>query len=140
MYDRIYSLAKASDMSDAVYCGVRGAILEMNLRLTGDSSSDMRHGAPTPPDGWRSGFAGGKISLIETGVSLCQAPEWSLEDRGIPKLVVQDPTLHREAMQGRAKWRKEHHRLDHAFHQPLVVMQEEPFRRREMALAERIRR
>ncbi|KAF4978665.1 hypothetical protein FZEAL_4983 [Fusarium zealandicum] len=96
-YDRIYCLAKASDMSDTVYCGLRGAILEMNLHLTEDAAQNQGQAQRTVPKGWQMGRPGGKISLIETGVSLCQAKEWSLDSRGVPELIVQQPQPQRKA-------------------------------------------
>ncbi|KAF7553722.1 hypothetical protein G7046_g7021 [Stylonectria norvegica] len=55
-YDRIYSLSKASDASSSIYCGLRGAILEMNLRLTGDDDADfLDQTQRTAPPGWRMG-------------------------------------------------------------------------------------
>ncbi|KAJ4005258.1 hypothetical protein NW752_011219 [Fusarium irregulare] len=110
-YDRIYCLAKASDLSDTVYCGLRGAILEMNLHLTDDAKYDSGH--RTVPTGWSMGRPGGKISLIETGVSLCQAKEWSLENRGVPELIVQQP---RPQKQTELSDQVKRHRLDYAFH------------------------
>ncbi|KAG8671293.1 hypothetical protein FPOAC1_004537 [Fusarium poae] len=110
-YDRIYCLAKSSDLSDTVYCGLRGAILEMNLHLTDDAKYDP--GQRSVPTGWTMGRPGGKISLIETGVSLCQAKEWSLENRGVPELIVQQP---RPQKQTESSDQVKRHRLDYAFH------------------------
>jgi hypothetical protein len=110
--DRIYCLAKASDLSETVYCGLRGAILEMNLHLTSDAAYD--EGPRTTPAGWRMGRPGGKISLIETGVSLCQAKEWSLDSRGVPELIVQRPQP--QAQQTGSPDQMKRHRLDSAFH------------------------
>ncbi|KAF4945599.1 hypothetical protein FSARC_14403 [Fusarium sarcochroum] len=110
-YDRIYCLTKASDLSDTVYCGLRGAILEMNLHLTDDAGHNP--GQRTVPGGWNMGRPGGKVSLIETGVSLCQAKEWSLENRGVPELIVQQPKPQRQT--GLSDQMKRH-RLDYAFH------------------------
>lgn len=111
--DRIYCLAKASDLSDTVYCGLRGAILEVNLHLTSDAASHDDQGPRTTPAGWRMGRPGGKISLIETGVSLCQAREWSLDSRGVPELIVQGPP---QKSQGQTTDQMKRHRLDSAFH------------------------
>lgn len=61
------------------------------------------------------GRPGGKISLIETGVSLCQAKEWSLENRGVPELIVQQP---RPQKQTELSDQVKRHRLDYAFHKP----------------------
>ncbi|KAM0439904.1 hypothetical protein ACHAPT_001002 [Fusarium lateritium] len=115
-YDRIYCLAKASDLSDTVYCGLRGAILEMNLHLTSDGATHDNRPRTTPA-GWRMGRPGGKISLIETGVSLCQAKEWSLDSRGVPELIVQRPHPYGQQQQGGASVDQvKRHRLDSAFH------------------------
>ncbi|KAF4421703.1 hypothetical protein FACUT_10921 [Fusarium acutatum] len=110
-YDRIYCLAKASDLSDTIYCGVRGAILEMNLHL----AEDMVHNynQRTTPKYWSMGRPGGKISLIETGVSLTQTKEWSLDNRGVPELVVQQP---RPRKRIELSDEEKRHRLDYAFH------------------------
>ncbi|KAF5542733.1 hypothetical protein FNAPI_9897 [Fusarium napiforme] len=110
-YDRIYCLAKASDLSDTIYCGVRGAILEMNLHLTEDMghNNDQR----TTPTDWSMGRPGGKISLIETGVSLTQTKEWSLDNRGVPELIVQQPRPRKRIELSDDEKR---HRLDYAFH------------------------
>ncbi|KAF5563515.1 hypothetical protein FPHYL_5150 [Fusarium phyllophilum] len=110
-YDRIYCLAKASDLSDTIYCGVRGAILEMNLHLTEDMVHN--HNQRTTPTDWSMGRPGGKISLIETGVSLTQTKEWSLDNRGVPELIVQQPRPRKRIeLSGEEK----RHRLDYAFH------------------------
>ncbi|KAG4270904.1 hypothetical protein FPRO06_08393 [Fusarium proliferatum] len=110
-YDRIYCLAKASDLSDTIYCGVRGAILEMNLHLTEDMVHN--HNQRTTPTDWSMGRPGGKISLIETGVSLTQTKEWSLDNRGVPELVVQQP---RPRKRIELSDEEKRHRLDYAFH------------------------
>ncbi|KAF4452611.1 hypothetical protein F53441_4550 [Fusarium austroafricanum] len=112
-YDRIYCLAKASDLSDTIYCGLRGAILEMNLHLTDDVGHDP--GQRTVPTGWSMGRPGGKISLIETGVSLSQTKEWSLDNRGVPDLIVQQPQPQPQRNAGSSDQAKRH-RLDYAFH------------------------
>jgi hypothetical protein len=112
-YDRIYCLTKASDLSDTIYCGVRGAILEMNLHLTEDTVNN--HNQRTTPTDWSMGRPGGKISLIETGVSLTQTKEWSLDNRGVPDLVVQQPRPRRRIELSDEEKR---HRLDYAFHRP----------------------
>ncbi|KAF5639039.1 uncharacterized protein FTJAE_5013 [Fusarium tjaetaba] len=110
-YDRIYCLAKASDLSDTIYCGVRGAILEMNLHLTEDMVHN--HNQRTTPTDWSMGRPGGKISLIETGVSLTQTKEWSLDNRGVPELIVQQPRPRKRIELSDDEKR---HRLDYAFH------------------------
>ncbi|KAF5242250.1 hypothetical protein FANTH_8764 [Fusarium anthophilum] len=110
-YDRIYCLAKASDLSDTIYCGVRGAILEMNLHLTEDMVHN--HNQRTTPTDWSMGRPGGKISLIETGVSLTQTKEWSLDNRGVPELVVQQP---RPRKRIELSDEEKRYRLDYAFH------------------------
>lgn len=112
-YDRIYCLAKSSDLSDTIYCGVRGAILEMNLHLTEDTVHN--HSQRTTPTDWSMGRPGGKISLIETGVSLTQTKEWSLDNRGVPELVVQQP---RPRKRIELSDEEKRHRLDYAFHRP----------------------
>ncbi|KAF4338290.1 hypothetical protein FBEOM_7824 [Fusarium beomiforme] len=110
-YDRIYCLTKASDLSGTIYCGVRGAILEMNLHLTEDAV--QQHDQRSVPTGWSMGRPGGKISLIETGVSHTQTKEWSLDNRGVPDLIVQQPQPQRPiVLSDQAK----RHRLDYAFH------------------------
>ncbi|KAM5375846.1 hypothetical protein ACJZ2D_005768 [Fusarium nematophilum] len=115
-YDRIYCLTKSSDLSDTVYCGLRGAILEMNLHLTEDPpNSNNQDQQRTVPEGWRMGRPGGKVSLIETGVSLCQAREWSLESQGVPELIIQQPKP--QGYAGSPDQVKRH-RLDSAFHRP----------------------
>ncbi|KAI7761171.1 hypothetical protein LZL87_001986 [Fusarium oxysporum] len=112
-YDRIYCLAKSSDLSDTIYCGVRGAILEMNLHLTEDTVHN--HSQRTTPTDWSMGRPGGKISLIETGVSLTQTKEWSLDNRGVPELVVQQP---RPRKRIELSDEEKRHRLDYAFQRP----------------------
>lgn len=86
-YDRVHALAKASDLSDTLYCGMRGAVVEMRLRLAEDvGQDDMTR--PAPP-GWRAGAPRGKIALAETGVSLCREDEWVQENQGVPTLLHQ---------------------------------------------------
>ncbi|KPM37389.1 hypothetical protein AK830_g9178 [Neonectria ditissima] len=112
-YDRVYCLTKASDLSDTIYCGVRGAVLEMNMHLTEDLASAQTE--RTTPAGWRMGRPGGKISLIETGTSLCQAKQWAFESRGVPELIIQQPKpLSYASTPEQAQW----HRRDLAFHSP----------------------
>ncbi|KAH6982154.1 hypothetical protein BKA56DRAFT_672912 [Ilyonectria sp. MPI-CAGE-AT-0026] len=112
-YDRIYCLRKTSDLSDTIYCGVRGAILEMNLRLTEDASSARPE--QKAPAGWRMGPPAGKISLIETGDNLIQAREWALQNRGVPELIMQQPKPQSYASSAEQARRN---RLDSAFHRP----------------------
>jgi hypothetical protein len=97
-------------------------MLEMNLHLTDDAAH--KPSQRTVPTGWSMGRPGGKISLIETGVSLCQAKEWHLENRGVPELIVQQPQPQR--------WtgsldQVKRHRLDNAFHKPQDFDQAQAF-------------
>ncbi|CAM1501994.1 Fc.00g039780.m01.CDS01 [Cosmosporella sp. VM-42] len=124
-YDRIYCLSKASDMSSSVYCGLRGAFLEMNLVLTekefiGGKGPDQV--LEPVPSGWRMGRPGGKISLIETGVSLCQSEDWSVESRAVPTLIAQRPG---PPSRLKPMYPLECHRLDSAF----LLLEEEPAQR-----------
>lgn len=101
-YDRVHALAKASDLSDTFYCGLRGAVTEMSLRLGEDvTDEDLTRSAPP---GWRAGVPRGKIALAETGISLCRQDEWVQEDHGVPDLrrqTRQKPTSGRLRHRGR---------------------------------------
>ncbi|KAF7545443.1 hypothetical protein G7Z17_g9169 [Cylindrodendrum hubeiense] len=113
-YDRIYCLSKTSNLSDTIYCGVRGAILEMNLQLTDDARPSRTK--RTVPAGWRMGRPGGKISLIETGDNLIQIKEWAPLNRGgVPELIMQQPKPQSYASSPDQARRN---RLDSAFHRP----------------------
>lgn len=98
-YDRVYSLAKASDMSDTFYCGLQGNVAEVKLRLSEDvveqhhpqqQQQQRQHKDKTPkrpaPPGWRVNDGGqrGTAALVETGVSLCREDEWAIEEQGVP--------------------------------------------------------
>ncbi|XP_044719163.1 F-box domain, cyclin-like protein [Hirsutella rhossiliensis] len=48
--DRVFSLAKASDLSDSFYCGLRGAIVEATPILAEDVHSEAAK--PPAPPGW----------------------------------------------------------------------------------------
>ncbi|KAH7157815.1 hypothetical protein B0J13DRAFT_181388 [Dactylonectria estremocensis] len=113
-YDRIYCLSKSSDLSDTVYCGVRGAILEMNLRLTKDAGPAQRE--DTAPAGWHTERPKFKVSLIETGCSLVQGKERDCGNRTVPELIMQLPNILPKyaSLLGEAG----RHRLDVAFHRP----------------------
>ncbi|KAH7175889.1 hypothetical protein EDB81DRAFT_27851 [Dactylonectria macrodidyma] len=112
-YDRIYCLSKSSDLSDTVYCGVRGAVLEMNLRLTEDTG--FARSDSTAPAGWRMGRPGGKVSLIETGCSLVRGRERDCGNRTVPELIMQQPKPQSYA----SSWEQaRRNRLDTAFHRP----------------------
>lgn len=112
-YDRIYCLAKASDLSDTIYCGLRGAVMEMNLHLTNNVAPS--HPERAVPPGWKMGRPGGKVSLIETGVSLCQSRSWSRNSHVVPELIVQQPQP--QARLTTTDGTKQH-RLDMAFQRP----------------------
>ena len=84
-HDRVYAMAKASDMSDTFYCGLQGTVVEIKLKLTEDvEEQDLQR--PAPP-GWRtSGSRKSAAALIETGVSLCREGEWTMEAQGVPPI------------------------------------------------------
>lgn len=113
-YDRIYCLSKASDVSNTIYCGLRGAFMEMNIQLTTDINHE--HAPPTVPNGWKMGRPGGKVSLIETGIGLCRASDLfdgsSVSNLGVPDLIVQHPRPRKKSLQENQLQR---HRLDYAF-------------------------
>ena len=113
VYDRIYCLSKASDISNTIYCGLRGAFMEMNIQLTTDINHD--HVSPTVPQGWKIGRPG-KVSLIETGVSLCQShrgsEDSSWSNLGVPELIVQNPLPRKKSL---PQEQLKRHRLDYAF-------------------------
>lgn len=111
MYDRIYCLSKASDISNTIYCGLRGAFMEMNMQLTTDI--DRAQASPTLPPGWSTGRPGGRVSLIETGSSLCQSSGWSTEIQSVPELIVQEPRRKSVSQEQVVR-----HRLDYAFSKP----------------------
>lgn len=75
--DRVVSLAKASDLSDYFYCGLRGAMVEARAALTGDAHRETAR--PHPPPRWTvqdKERASRQVALLETGTSLCRGSGW----------------------------------------------------------------
>ncbi|CEJ91067.1 hypothetical protein VHEMI06806 [[Torrubiella] hemipterigena] len=106
-YDRCFSLAKSSDVTGTFYAGFCGAVMEITPALARDVSKDKEpyHRAPK---GWTSGHPRSRVSLIETGVSLCSTPEWALEENSVPAPLYSDPA----AYTGARADSEEHMRLD----------------------------
>ena len=76
MYDRVYSLAKASDLSSSFYCGLRGTVMEMNLTLAEHVTPKSVERAV--PSGWQ--------------VEHVTLPSWEAE-RPRPKVSLQEPGI-----------------------------------------------
>lgn len=87
--------------------------MEMNIQLTTDI--DRARTPQTLPQGWSTGRPGGKISLIETGNSLCQADRWTTETQVVPELIVQEPWPRTKLIPEEVMRR---HRLDYALSRP----------------------
>ncbi|RDA91250.1 hypothetical protein CP533_0642 [Ophiocordyceps camponoti-saundersi (nom. inval.)] len=73
-HDRVASLAKASDLSDTFYCGLRGAMVEVALHGDMDVNGRPLCAYPrSPPKGCvAKANEGGirRVSLLETGIGL----------------------------------------------------------------------
>ncbi|KAH6894255.1 hypothetical protein B0T10DRAFT_558405 [Thelonectria olida] len=107
-YDNIFSLTKASDLSESFYCGVGGGILEMNWRLHQDVPSYPR---PSAPEGWYPDtfLDENKLALLETGVGLCES--YDEDNLGTSAM----PTVHIQRRRGALLPRDRYHRLDASF-------------------------
>lgn len=76
--DRVFSLAKASDLSGSFYCGMRGAIVEATSILAEDILPKLAARPPAPP-GWVARDdeqAPRRMALLETGTSRCDRDWW----------------------------------------------------------------
>ena len=90
-WDGVTSLAKASDVSDTFYVGVRGAVVENTLRLTEDVDVEGLKATSAPP-GWEMEHRRLRAALIETGVSLCSSKEWLFtQESTVPQIMCQKP-------------------------------------------------
>jgi hypothetical protein len=87
-FERVFSLTKASDVSNSFFCGLQGSIVEMNLKLAEDAtgSDGMMRDAPT---GWRVEAPLNRVAVVESGVSLVRENEWFQHDTGYPELYYQ---------------------------------------------------
>lgn len=106
-YDRCFSLAKSSDITGTFYAGFCGAVMEITPALARDVSK-QKEPYHRPPKGWASGHPRSRVSLIETGVSLCSTSEWALEENSVPAPLYSDPA----AYEGARADLEEHMRLD----------------------------
>ncbi|POR31501.1 Uncharacterized protein TPAR_08300 [Tolypocladium paradoxum] len=73
----VFSLAKASDLSGSLYCGLRGQVVEATLALAGDVTQETAR--RTAPPGWTA--TGGErapsdVTIMETGISRCHSEGW----------------------------------------------------------------
>ncbi|KND90582.1 hypothetical protein TOPH_04788 [Tolypocladium ophioglossoides CBS 100239] len=73
----VFSLAKASDLSGSLYCGLRGEVAEATLTLAGDITQETAK--RTAPPGWM--MTGGErapsdVTIVETGISRCHSEGW----------------------------------------------------------------
>ena len=117
-WDAIASMTKASDMSDTFYCGVRGAVIESQLKLAKDvRQSDMK--TNSSPSGWHVDARSGRMAIIETGTGHCEKSDWS--DRCVPifrpQQSVGEILRKREGVEASAAFR----RLDSSFADPKQV-------------------
>ncbi|RDA84598.1 hypothetical protein CP532_6040 [Ophiocordyceps camponoti-leonardi (nom. inval.)] len=81
-HDRVASLAKASDLSDAFYCGLRGAMVEAVLHcdVDADGKKPLYADPRSPPRGCVAKASEGgirRVSLLETGVARRSAGSWT---------------------------------------------------------------
>ncbi|PHH79205.1 hypothetical protein CDD80_5372 [Ophiocordyceps camponoti-rufipedis] len=77
----VTSLAKASDLSDAFYCGLRSAFVQVDLDDNGQHPTDL--GEDRHPLGWSSGN-GQSNRMFETGIGRCDAEGAWLEAMSAP--------------------------------------------------------
>ncbi|KAJ6442057.1 F-box domain-containing protein [Purpureocillium lavendulum] len=78
VHERAGSLAKSSDLAESFYIGARGAFIEADLTLAGDSKSHEPK-VRKAPDGWKveaGGLARQSLAMAETGVSLYHGEGW----------------------------------------------------------------
>lgn len=87
-FERVHALAKASDVSDAFFCGLQGSVVEVDLKLAEDAATaaTTTGGVRDAPAGWRVEAPKTRIAAVETGVSLCREGEWLQQDTGYPEL------------------------------------------------------
>ncbi|KAF4595588.1 F-box domain-containing protein [Ophiocordyceps camponoti-floridani] len=77
----VTSLAKASDLSDAFYCGLRSAFVQVDLDDNEQHPTDV--GQDHHPPGWSSG-SGQSNSMFETGISRFDEKGYWREARSAP--------------------------------------------------------
>lgn len=83
-HDRVHALAKSSDLSSSFYCGIQGAVTEVQLKLAEDvTKDDFQRSAPS---GWRTTARKSPlvqdVAMMENGTSLCRKGEWQLQETG----------------------------------------------------------
>ena len=74
-YDGVFSLAKASDLSDRFYCGMRACVTEVRPMLADDAT--VARIRSTAPEGWRVGKPSARLSFVETGLGILNPYEGS---------------------------------------------------------------
>jgi hypothetical protein len=120
-YDRVYSLAKASDISSSFYCGLRGAIVEVNLTLAADATADaVRRDAPP---GWRVDHSRTKLAFQEPGIGLEKsdpahggaAAVAGVDESWVPRIWHHRQEMRADAKGGQGKAPCSRNRLDDAY-------------------------
>lgn len=106
-YDNIFSLAKASDLSESFYCGVGGGVLEMWWRR----HRDLRRSSSSAPNGWSAEellHGRDRLALLETGLARCNIFDLDkMPASGLPVVHLQ--------RRGGVLTTDLHHRLDASF-------------------------
>jgi len=116
--DRVHALAKSSDMASSFYCGIQGAVTEVELKLANDVTENDLLRKSAPP-GWKNTRRGSpllsNVALMETGISLCDPEyEWMIQESGNPGLWRQSRGKHK----GKVATLGPTARLDAAYYEP----------------------
>ncbi|PHH62513.1 hypothetical protein CDD81_7086 [Ophiocordyceps australis] len=100
----IFGLAKATDSSDSLYCGLRGGIMEVSLSLSGDTAASGAPPAAAPP-GWKVQSREAS-ALMETGISCCtRGNKWHQREPIAPTQMWHHlPGRHDKAMRLDSAW------------------------------------
>lgn len=115
-HDRVHALAKSSDLSSSFYCGLQGAVTEVQLKLAEDVTTDD-YNRPAP-SGWRNMDRKAPlirdVALMENGTSLCRQGEWQLQETGFAGMWRQSRFKTAPGMETLAH----NKRLDSAYYMP----------------------
>ncbi|KAI9151707.1 hypothetical protein HJFPF1_08916 [Paramyrothecium foliicola] len=113
VYDRVYSLTKASDLAGSFYCGLRGAIIEMNLSLAEHVTTKSVQRAAPP--GWQVDHSQTKVSFQEPGIGLeFEGGLGGIEESGVPRMWHHKQEVLPEMAPIKTATRR---RLDSAYHE-----------------------
>ncbi|KAK0382746.1 hypothetical protein NLU13_9842 [Sarocladium strictum] len=74
-YDRVHTLASASATSPSFWVGLRGGVFESRFMLAEDAA--VKNVKGSAPPSWQVGKPEPKITLVETGMGMRYADDWS---------------------------------------------------------------